>query len=390
LADHEFALRAAGIAAHALVQAGRSMDALTLIAHWQPFAEREAGQVPLIETSPLLRAQYRSARFLALLHVGRLAEAEAVARDAYARSLGDGTTEATALMAMGSGLVMLLRGDLRAARRWLHEAVELLREADPSGSLPFALALNAQALGQAGDSAGSTHAAAEAEEARRPGTTWVFDADLLLGHAWAAAAEGALTEAQEAALEAVELAGRRSGLAAAVLAAHDLVRLGDAGNASARLTHLVLEVQGSLVTACAEHAEALLSGDGQRLERAASTFAQMGAWLWAAEAESEAASVHRRSGRESSASAAAARAALLLERCEGARTPALALAGPVEDLTPREREIAILAARGASNREIAEKLVVSVRTVENSLQRAYRKLGVRNRHRLADVLGVPE
>ena len=114
----------------------------------------------------------------------------------------------------------------------------------------------------------------------------------------------------------------------------------------------------------------------------------MGALLWAAEAESAAASAHREAGREASARAAAARAALLLEHCGGARTPALAAAGPVEELTPREREIAALAASGASNREIAERLVVSIRTVENHLQHAYRKLGVDNRRQLPGLLGV--
>ena len=48
------------------------------------------------------------------------------------------------------------------------------------------------------------------------------------------------------------------------------------------------------------------------------------------------------------------------------------------------------AAAGASNREIAERLVVSVRTVENTLQRAYGKLGVRSRRQLAGVLRLPE
>jgi DNA-binding NarL/FixJ family response regulator len=212
----------------------------------------------------------------------------------------------------------------------------------------------------------------------------------LLARAWAAAAAGALTEAQRLAREAADLAENQRALAVALRAAHDLHRLGDPNDAAHRLTRFAENVQGSLVTACAEHAQAVVSGDARRIEAAAAVFADMGASLWAAEAESEAASVHRRSGRESSASAAAARAALLLERCEGARTPALALAGPVEDLTPREREIATIAAGGASNREIAERLVVSVRTVENNLQRAYRKLGVRNRHELARVLRLPE
>jgi len=55
-------------------------------------------------------------------------------------------------------------------------------------------------------------------------------------------------------------------------------------------------------------------------------------------------------------------------------------------LTPREREIALLAAAGSSSREIADRLVVSVRTVDNHLQNAYLKLGVTRRQDLARVL----
>ena len=51
-------------------------------------------------------------------------------------------------------------------------------------------------------------------------------------------------------------------------------------------------------------------------------------------------------------------------------------------LTPREREIAELAAAGASNREVSEKLHLSVRTVENHLAAIYKKLGIRTRAEL--------
>ena len=387
-ANDGFRLRAAGIAAHALVQAGRADDALALVDRWQPTAEQQGGRTQLIETSPLLRAQYRAARFLALLHTGRLGQAHDTIEDAYARSLEDGSTEATALMAMGCGLGLLVQGRPRSAQRWLREAVQLMREADPSASLPYALALSAQAWGQVGNAAAARNAARDAEAATRPGTTWIYDADILRGKAWAAAAEGASTAAQDLAGNAAARAESQTGLAAAVLAAHDLVRLRDAVGGSSSLTRLVEQVQGPLVEACAEHAAAVVSGEAERIEAAAARFAEMGAVLWAAEAESEASAAHRQAGREQSARAAGARAAQLLERCEGARTPALALAGPVEELTPREREIATLAAGGASNREIAERLVVSVRTVENNLQRAYGKLGIRNRRELAAALQV--
>ena len=53
---------------------------------------------------------------------------------------------------------------------------------------------------------------------------------------------------------------------------------------------------------------------------------------------------------------------------------------------PREREVALLAAGGLSSAEIATRLVVSVRTVDNHLQRAYGQLGIASRQELGDVL----
>jgi DNA-binding CsgD family transcriptional regulator len=58
--------------------------------------------------------------------------------------------------------------------------------------------------------------------------------------------------------------------------------------------------------------------------------------------------------------------------------------GP-EALTPSERRVAEMAAAGATNREIAWQLVISVKTVEMHLGRVYRKLGVTNRHALAQL-----
>ncbi|MER6577465.1 AAA family ATPase [Nonomuraea sp. NPDC001023] len=56
-------------------------------------------------------------------------------------------------------------------------------------------------------------------------------------------------------------------------------------------------------------------------------------------------------------------------------------------LTPSEGRVALLAARGRSNREIAEELVIDVKTVETHLSSAYRKLGVRGRTQLAVRFG---
>jgi DNA-binding CsgD family transcriptional regulator len=77
-----------------------------------------------------------------------------------------------------------------------------------------------------------------------------------------------------------------------------------------------------------------------------------------------------------------------LARCEGARPVTVLGAAVADELTAREREIALLAAGGLRSRDIAERLVVSVRTVDNHLQRAYRKLGVSRREDLASLMHV--
>jgi DNA-binding CsgD family transcriptional regulator len=108
----------------------------------------------------------------------------------------------------------------------------------------------------------------------------------------------------------------------------------------------------------------------------------------AAEAAVGAADALRGAGEQRRAAAQAARAEALQAQCEGAVTPGLVAAPSVVPLTGREREVAVLAAAGVSSKEIAERLYLSVRTVNNHLQHAYTKLGVVSRRELAVALGV--
>ena len=97
--------------------------------------------------------------------------------------------------------------------------------------------------------------------------------------------------------------------------------------------------------------------------------------------------VWRRKGHLRRAAGAERRASALAARCEGAHTPALVTAVPARAaLTARELEIARLAAAGLANKEIAARLCLSHRTVENKLHAAYQKLGVEGRAELARTL----
>jgi len=69
----------------------------------------------------------------------------------------------------------------------------------------------------------------------------------------------------------------------------------------------------------------------------------------------------------------------------GARPRRIALSG-VASLTPSERRVAQMAAEGPTNREIAQALFVTQRTVEVHLTSIYRKLGISSRSQLATAL----
>ncbi|KOV87279.1 hypothetical protein ADL03_07610 [Nocardia sp. NRRL S-836] len=73
-------------------------------------------------------------------------------------------------------------------------------------------------------------------------------------------------------------------------------------------------------------------------------------------------------------------------RASGAAIAGPVEADPLEALTSQQREIVRLAARGLRNREIAEQLFLSPRTVGSHLHNAYPKLGVSGRHQLRDLL----
>jgi DNA-binding CsgD family transcriptional regulator len=136
------------------------------------------------------------------------------------------------------------------------------------------------------------------------------------------------------------------------------------------------------------------------LERAVDVLRGAGAPLEHARAEVELGSVLRRAGRRTAARDALRRGLDTAHRCGsialvnrareelvalGFRPRRPAFTGP-DALTPAERRVAMRAAAGRTNREIAQDLFVTRRTVETHLKRAYEKLGVTTRGELAEAL----
>ena len=366
-------------AAEALLSCGRTDEAVALTQAWEPVARRHREELPVLESVLL------SMRGLALRFAGRLVEATETSQGVYADALTRRSARTAAVEAASLGFIWLARGSVRTALRRFRESAALLRDADPSGMLAWALAGITQAAAQAGEPDLARQTVAELE--RTPLGHKGFEFELGLARAWSAAAAGEHSRARALAHETSELTQSRGQDGYTVRALHELCRLGDAASGAHGLDRLAAKVDGSFAAGAAAHAEALVARDGPALLVVAERFAAEGALLVGAEAADAAAAAFRDAGREASARAAAARAAVLLDACEGARPPTLLGGQAAEALTRREREIAVLAASGLSSRQIAERLVVSVRTVDNHLQRAYRKLGVTRRQDLAQVLG---
>jgi DNA-binding CsgD family transcriptional regulator len=254
--------------------------------------------------------------------------------------------------------------------------------------MPQILGELAHVAALAGDLAATRNALAEAEQYTADGAR-LFHLWTALARPWEAAVLGERSTAIRLAMELAEHARLHGQVTFRLQALHDVARLGGASRVTSGLREAAMGVEGELAPLYVSHAAALDAKDGPALDQIASGFATLGFNLLAAEAAAEAASAHQVRGRRTAAVAAATKATTLAAQCEGARTPALRLLQP-HDLTPRELEIGTMAARGLTSKAIAERLVVSVRTVDNTLHQVYGKLAVSNRADLRPLLAGPE
>ena len=324
----------------------------------------------------------------ALAMGGEFRAAEQLAAEQYRQGLEEGCREARAWFLWHLARTAHDRGHVQTAARQAREALTLARELGRfpiEHSLLAVLAL-ALALGGRHEEAARALLAVDALQVDPP--MWT-GADLLLARAWTLVAAGKRAKARECLEEAATVGERVGDLMGAAAALHDIARLGAAPRVLTRLDALAARLDGELVTQRAAHAHALADGDAGALGASADAFEEMGADLLAAEAAASAADAWRAARAPREAAAAEHRAAILAGRCEGAITPSLRGGDPRARLTPAEQRAALLAGAGKTNKEIAQELVLSVRTVENSLQRVYGKLGVSSRSKLAEALRAP-
>ncbi|MEU1393623.1 MULTISPECIES: LuxR C-terminal-related transcriptional regulator [unclassified Nonomuraea] len=357
-----------GPEAAVMLARGRPADCLARV------EEIRAGLAREPDAMPSLAAAYTVHAANAALLLGDLDTAERHTDEGYGLD-GQYGTWTRAILEFGAlrSRVLRLRGRLADALSWAR---------DTAARLPVRSVLAGQCLGELahayallGEVAAAEEALARARAEGTPIGPFVVE-PLRFAQVWTRAGRGDAAGAVELSLEIAD-----SALPCDVpYALHDVVRLGRPNLVAARLA--ALDVEGPLVALFARHAAAR---DGAELDAVTDDFERLGLLLYAAESAAQAAARHREAGLTRGARAAGTRSWRLMERCQGARTLAL-LDLDVPGLTPRQREIAVLAAQGLTNREIADRLVVSIRTVANTLHAIYDKTGVNDRTALTDLL----
>ncbi|KOV79149.1 hypothetical protein ADL03_38565 [Nocardia sp. NRRL S-836] len=225
---------------------------------------------------------------------------------------------------------------------------------------------------------------ARAEAGLRP--PWRI-ARLAVGAArsWVLAGAGRVNEAMQAALSNAAAARAHGAHSEEVASLHDAARFG--ADTSPRLLELAKSRKDPLTTAYASHAQARALRDPAGLEEVATAFLACGVTLFAAEALAEASRLSRLHDRPREADRLERQASALAESFDGATTPGLVVTSTLVALTPRQLEIARLAVAGLTNAEIADRLAIAKRTVDNHLHTTYAAVGVTGRGGLRALFG---
>jgi DNA-binding CsgD family transcriptional regulator len=282
------------------------------------------------------------------------------------------------------GQAELVRGDVSGAVKLLHEALAgVERHSIITGLRPASFFALAEAHAKLGQPAEANEALAQARGCVSPDYLFMQTA-LSLATGWALTAGGCLTEAVTVVRGAEKEARDRRQPTHEVACLQAAAQWGDASGA-ARARELADALSLPLANAVARHAESLLANDGEGLLAASADYRTIGDRATAADAAAQAAVAFKRDQQRRRSLYAGAIARELADECGGLCTPALrSPAG--QPLTGRQREVVELVLAGLSYRDIAERLVMSVRSVEGHVYRACQRVGANTREELVAII----
>lgn len=310
--------------------------------------------------------------------------------DALGATLYDGVTEnpngfAVVLATLVNGRTALARGRPVTAERWFREGAAAVRTTVAGDLLRWSLGGVALALAVTGRTEEAEAVRAEAVDI--DGLARMCDIDLELAEAWIAVGRGDLESAMRVLADSAERWASAGFVTNEARALHAAVALDRAEAVADRLAVLAADTESRLIPVVARHATAVVDADVDAVVASADAYEALGCCFAAAEALAQAGRLARVERSARAATRLEHRARALAATCEGSINPLLFVEEQVEALTRREREVGLLAAGGMRSKEIAAQLNLSVRTVDNHLQRAYTKLGVSDRTGLAEAFG---
>jgi DNA-binding CsgD family transcriptional regulator/tetratricopeptide (TPR) repeat protein len=286
-------------------------------------------------------------------------------------------------VAMTRGMHLVERGDLVAAHLALREATIELQRFDPFGNAAMAryvLSWILSQLGRARDAAAALRGLPEelaAVEVRAVGVA-------TCARAWAAARAGDVAAAGEIARSGGGRALDSTYRLWAAAALYQAVRLrgGEPGHRPP-WSRCCADPRGSR----ADDGRTRPRGRGWRRDadrRGCAGLLRHGCSAGISRGLRPGCRLHARDSSAIEAARSATRSRLLQQRCPGAATPALN-ARPAA-ISDSEMDVAVLARQDLSSREIAERLYLSRRTVDNHLGSIYRQLGMHGRDDLRVLL----
>lgn len=282
-----------------------------------------------------------------------------------------------------------LRGNLPAAEGELRGVEARFPANDVSVWRGWTRAEHARVLAELGDPSGAAELLAEANGAAVAAAPWLrYLSDRAEMHIRAASEDAA--GAREVALRIAEAQGTGSPVIRS-RALYDAFWNGTpAADVREGIAAAAAATDSELLQVMARHVAAAAERDGAALDKVANSFAALQMFVHAAEAARTATEMHIEKGMRMAALASRSACSEYEAAAQGQLLEGRRAESRIATLTHRESEIAHLAAKGLSNRQIASTLFLSVRTVESHLYQARAKLGAASRRDLAAIFEVSE
>ncbi|CAN5178586.1 LuxR family transcriptional regulator [soil metagenome] len=310
-----------------------------------------------------------------------LSAARASAQRGYDQAMMRGDDGIRAQYGHELGWVELLTGEIEAGVRLTTEAVAAEGIWCQTMRYWFG-AINIEALELAGRHDEARQALLELKTGVH---SPLYDLNLAMAEAAVLAGSGELVSAAERLNGSATVADRSGDRVFARFAWYTAIRYGDVASARSFLAHRPAPVT-AIEAIMRDHALALLKQNAETILDVADRLSEQGLGWFAAETTASAVEVAVRTG-----DAAVARRGW--ERISIHRVDVPSLRSPIIEtlaqrvVTRREFQVAALAAKDRTDREIADELAISLRTVQTHLGRVYLKLHANGRAELAERLG---